>query len=259
MSLAGRTVLVTGAASGVGRASALRLAADGATVICCDRREEPRPGGFDAEPSVPTTELISARGGGASWAPTDVTVEGALEAALDLAESDAPLWGAVLAAGVFVRDASILDESPDEHDRVLNVNERAVWLGCRAVGQRLAQEGHGGRIVCVASISGLVGLPLEPGYCASKGAVVNLVRAVALDLAPYQVTVNSVCPGFVATAMLRSDLAVPSRRAELETSAPLGRLGTPDDVAAAVSFLMSDGAGFITGAALPVDGGYTCR
>jgi NAD(P)-dependent dehydrogenase (short-subunit alcohol dehydrogenase family) len=104
-----------------------------------------------------------------------------------------------------------------------------------------------------------VGLPDEPSYCSSKGAVVNLVRAAALDLAPFDVTVNAVCPGFVETSMLAADLADPNRRSELESSAPLGRLGAPADVAAAVAFLASDDAAFITGVALPVDGGYTCR
>lgn len=119
--------------------------------------------------------------------------------------------------------------------------------------------GRPGRIVCIASISGLVGLPREPAYCASKAAVVNLTRAAALDLAPHEITVNAICPGYIATAMLRQELADPSRRAALEAATPWPRLGTVEDVAAAASFLISDDAAWITGAVLAVDGGYSCK
>ena len=165
----------------------------------------------------------------------------------------------LLNAGIFSRRVSIVDERADEHDDIMRVNERGVWLGCRAAGQRFVERGEGGRIVCTGSISGLVGLPDEPAYCASKGAVVNLVRAVALDLAPHRVNVNAVCPGFITTAMLRETLEDFEMRASLEALTPWPRLGTPADVAAAVVFLVSDDAEWITGVALPVDGGYTCR
>jgi NAD(P)-dependent dehydrogenase (short-subunit alcohol dehydrogenase family) len=254
--LAGRRVVVTGASSGIGRATALRLAADGAAVVCCDRRREPRAAGGDA-PGAPTHELIRTRGGRARFAACDVRAEGALEAAVG--DELSQVWAVVLAAGVFRRDVSILDETAEEHDDVLAVNERGVWLGCRAAGRALVAAGRGGRIVCVASVSGLVGLAEEPAYCASKGAVVNLVRAVALDLAPHGITVNAVCPGFVATAMLADELADPHARRDLERATPLGRIGRPEDVAASVAFLVSDDAAWITGVALPVDGGYTCR
>lgn len=254
-----RCVLVTGAASGIGRAIALRVAREGASVLCCDVRASPRPGGLDAEPDLPTHAAIQRAGGRAEFRQCDVTDPASVEAAFAHMPSLGQPWGSVLAAGIFTRDVSILDETVDEHDRLMSVNERGVWLGVRASARQLLGTGAGGRIVCVASISGLVGLANEPSYCGSKGAVVNLVRAAALDLAPHGITVNAVCPGFIATAMLAEEVRDPRRRKALEGATPAGRLGTPDDVANGVAFLLSPDTGFITGVALPIDGGYTCR
>ena len=254
--LAGTGALVTGSSSGIGRAVALRLAAEGARVNCCDLGPEPRPGGFDELGDLATHEAIRSRGGEASFHRCDVGDDGSVQNAFDLA---GPTRVYVLCAGVFAGDASILDESVEAHDATLKVNERGVWLGCRAAARRLVAAGQGGRIVCIASISGLVGLTQEPAYCASKGAVVSLVRAVAADLAPYRINVNAVCPGFVATAMLASALGDSTKRAEMERATPWPRLGRAADIAAAAAFLVSDDAEWITGVALPVDGGYTCR
>ena len=257
---AGRIVLATGTSSGNGRAIATRLADEGAKVVCCDIRVSPRPGGFDKNSDVPTHELIRARGGAATFVECDAAHEASLKAAIGTAwETFGGLDACVLNAGIFLRTASILDETARDHDQIMRVNERSVWLGLREVGRNLVEAGRPGRIVCIASISGLVGLPGEPAYCASKGAVVNLVRAAALDLAASEITVNAICPGFIATAMLRKELTDPERRAALEAATPWPRLGTVDDVAAAASFLLSDDAAWITGAALAVDGGYSCR
>jgi NAD(P)-dependent dehydrogenase (short-subunit alcohol dehydrogenase family) len=257
--LEGLAVGVTGASSGIGRAVALRLAAEGAALVCCDLGPAPRAGGPEPEPDVPTDELIRRRGGQARFVVCDVTDAGAVEAAFSLlGDGEGRPWGVVLAAGVFARDVSILEETEDEHDWILSVNERGVWLGLRAAARLLAGPGGGGRVVAIASISGLVGMADEPAYCASKGAVINLVRAAALDLAPHGVTVNAVCPGFIATALLADKLRDPAQRAQLEARAPLGRVGTTEDVAAAVAYLVAPEAGFVTGIALPVDGGYTC-
>lgn len=258
--LAGRAVLVTGASSGIGRAIALRLASEGAAILCCDVTEEPRAHGLDEAPGIATASVIVERGGEARFWECNAADEQAVDAAFKEAERlSVPLRSCVLNAGVFSRDVSILEESVDEHDWVMRVNERSVWLGCRAAARRFVARSAGGRIICIGSISGLVGLADEPAYCASKGAVVNLVRAVALDLAPHRINVNAVCPGFVATAMLSESLEDADRRARLEALTPWPRLGRPSDVAAAVAFLVSDDAEWITGVALPVDGGYTCR
>jgi len=254
-----RVAVVTGSSSGNGRGIALRLAAEGATVLCCDLRPDPRPGGFDESPGVPTHALVAQRGGTARFQECDARDEASVERAFAGAAALGGIDVVVLNAGIYARDVSILDESTDEHDAVMSVNERGVWLGLRAAGRTLVRSGRGGRVVCIASCYGLVGAAMAPAYCASKAAVINLVRAAALDLAPHKINVNAVCPGYVATAMLQDELADPTYRQALEDATPWPRLGTVDDVTAAVCFLASDDAAWVTGAALAVDGGYTCR
>jgi NAD(P)-dependent dehydrogenase (short-subunit alcohol dehydrogenase family) len=257
--LSGRGALVTGSSSGIGRAIALRLATEGAEVLCCDLMAEPRSVDSEEHTEKPTHVEIAEQGGSAQFQAMDVGDERSVEEGFDRAgELESPLRICVLNAGIFTGEASILDEIVENHDRTLRVNERGVWLGCREAARRFVAGGEGGRIVCTASISGLVGLADEAAYCSSKGAVVNLVRAVAVELAPHRINVNAVCPGYVVTPMLRASLDE-AKRARIEQQTPWPRLGTPADIAAAVAFLVSDEAEWITGVALPVDGGYTCR
>jgi len=166
-------------------------------------------------------------------------------------------------AGIFTGLHTIVDETEEQYDRTMAVNGKSVWLGSKfAIRQMLTQEptnGSRGRIVNVASVGGLVGLAQEPAYCAAKGAVVNLTRQLALDFAPERINVNAVCPGYLATAMLRPYLDNPQVNKALHARSPWPELGTAQDVAKAVTFLSTEQSRWITGTLLTVDGGFTSR
>jgi NAD(P)-dependent dehydrogenase (short-subunit alcohol dehydrogenase family) len=246
MRMKDKVVIVTGAASGIGRATAVRLAVEGARVVCADAKID---GALD------TVEQIAKAGGEAVALLADVTDEGScvrmVEAALGRFGRISTL---VNSAGVSAarRDPT---PAPDEWERVLGVNLSGTYLASRAALPHLA-AGGGGSVTNIASIFGLVGGSLSPAYAASKGGVVNLTRTMALTWAP-RVRVNCVCPGVIETPMTAPFLADPSWYQPLKERHPLGRFGRPEDVAAAILYLASDEAEFVTGVALPVDGGYT--
>jgi NAD(P)-dependent dehydrogenase (short-subunit alcohol dehydrogenase family) len=242
---AGRRALVTGGASGIGRATARRLAGEGARVALLDR---------DAAVARVAAEM------GVAAARADVADERSLEAGVERA---AELLGGppdvlVSSAGVY-RVEPLLDTAPEGWDAVLAVNLRGTFLAGRAVVRRLAAAGLPGAIVNLASTAALVADASEPtaGYNASKAGVVALTRQMAAEWAPLGVRVNAVCPGVIDTPMLRLMDDPAAGRAYLHDHVPLARLGTADEVAAVVAFLASDDASYVTGAALPIDGGAT--
>jgi NAD(P)-dependent dehydrogenase (short-subunit alcohol dehydrogenase family) len=248
--------VVTGAASGIGRSIALRFAAKGWHVLCCDLESAREPLGGEAS----TEALAAERGGSAEFVACDVRSDEDLERVGELVRaSGRALWAAAINAGVLPAPLSILEEEPAEHRRVMAVNEEGAWLTCRMVSRVMVEQNAGGRIVFTASGAGLLGEPRSSTYCSSKGAVVNLTRAVALDLAPFGITVNAVCPGWIETPLAAPWLADVEYRSAAVAETPLRRLGTTEDVAGAVAFLASQDAAWITGVALPVDGGFVCR
>ncbi len=264
MSIDNPIAIVTGSSSGNGRAIALRLAEDGAVVVCSDLRAEPLPGGYEEDADVPTHELITKRGGRSIFVKANAAKTDDVIALVDTAVNEYGRLDIIVNnAGIFTGLCTIVDEKEEDFDRTIAVNLKGVWLGSKyAITQFMKQEVQGetrGKVINIASIGGLVGLAQEPGYCASKGAVVNLTRQLAVDFAPEQINVTAVCPGFLATAMVRPFLDDPDLNAALHAQSPWPNLGTANDVAKAVSFLASDESRWVTGSTLTVDGGFTAR
>jgi NAD(P)-dependent dehydrogenase (short-subunit alcohol dehydrogenase family) len=242
--LAGETALITGASSGIGRAIALRFAEEAAEVVVADVRRDPREGG------TPTDELIAD----STFVETDVSDPAAVETAVDQALATyGGLDVMVNNAGVYPGNQPIETVEEADYDRVLDVNLKGVYFGSRFAAEAM-REGGGGSIVNVSSIAGLVGFGGATVYAASKGGVTNLTRSLAVELADDGVRVNAVDPGVIETAMTTEDAPVVG---SMTDQIPLGRDGHPEDVAAAVLFLASDDASYVTGHNLVVDGGYT--
>jgi NAD(P)-dependent dehydrogenase (short-subunit alcohol dehydrogenase family) len=249
--MTGRVALVTGAASGIGRASAVALARAGAAVVVAD---------VDDAGGQGTVEAILADGGAARWVRCDVSradeVAGLVRTAL---EWRGRLDCAHNNAGIEGMPGFTADCTEENWDRVLGVNLKGVWLCLREELRVMASSG-GGSIVNTASIAGVVGIKNVPAYVASKHGVVGLTRAAALEYARLGIRVNAVCPGLIRTEMIRrqtgGDVEIERRMEAAEVS---GRMGLPDEVAQAVVWLCSDAASFVNGHALQVDGAYTAR
>jgi NAD(P)-dependent dehydrogenase (short-subunit alcohol dehydrogenase family) len=247
MKRAGRRALVTGAAAGIGRAVAERLAADGATVVALD----------SATPGSDLPERVRGLVG-------DVTDPLAVADAVRAASGGDGLDICVANAGVSLME-SFLDGEVDRWERVVRTNLLGVMITLREAALDMVDHGKAGRLVATSSIAGLHGEPGASAYCASKAGVIGLVRALAVELAPSNITVNAVAPGQIDTAMNARDLETVARaegrpaaqllREHLESRVPAGRLGTPGEVAGLVAFLASDEARFITGEVVRIDGG----
>jgi 3alpha(or 20beta)-hydroxysteroid dehydrogenase len=249
--LTGSAALVTGAAQGIGRAIAARLAADGADVALLDLQ------GADLELAAADVERVGRR---ALRLAGDVSVaEDWQQAVAAIIEAFGKLDILVNNAGIAGTVSPLFDYPDDVFDLVMAVNVRGVYLGMKYAGQ--AMRGTGGAIVNIASVSGLSGSRNIMAYTASKHAVVGMTKNAALELAPHGIRVNAVCPAPTATDMVRrlEDTLAPDNplavRQRLQESIPLQRYGEPHEIAAAVAFLAGPQASFITGAALTVDGG----
>jgi NAD(P)-dependent dehydrogenase (short-subunit alcohol dehydrogenase family) len=243
------TALVTGAAAGIGRASALALAAAGAAVAIADLDED---GGRE------TVRLVEAAGGRAQFVATDVARSDDVRRMIDtVAQTFGGLDWAVNNAGVDGTMAKTGDYDEQEFHRVLGINLTGVFLCMRYEIPHMLERGAGS-IVNVASVAGLVGFPSLPAYVAAKHGVVGLTRAAALDHSADGVRINAICPGGIRTALSEGVFAQqPGMEEQLTAMHPIARLGTPDEVGRTVAWLCSDAASFITGTAIPVDGGWT--
>ncbi|MGH9502446.1 MAG: SDR family NAD(P)-dependent oxidoreductase [Terriglobales bacterium] len=247
--LSGKIALISGAASGIGRAAALLFAREGASVVLTDINES-------AGQNVAAE--ITKNGGRAIFEPSDVT---RAEDCRRVVERAAREFGGIHIlfnnAGI-IRRASVVELSEADWDRVMAVNVKAIFLMSRVAIPIMASAG-GGSIINTASGWGLAGGPRAAVYCASKGAVVLLTKAMAIDHGPQHIRVNCICPGDTDTAMLRNEaqqLGEPDDKFLAESAKrPLGRVGKPEEIAQAALYLASAASSFVTGTALVVDGG----
>lgn len=248
MLLQDRTAVITGAASGIGRATAILFAEQGADIVVADRRRSPREGG------VPTDELIERdTDSRVQSVACDVAEPDSLEAAFTAATDSGGLDVMVNNAGVF-HHGNPLETSPNEYDSVADVNARGTFFATQRAGRRMSENG-GGSIINVASTSAFDADGSIVAYSSSKAAVVQLTRAFAASVGSSDIRANVVCPGSIDTEFSRNRNEVESK--ELTDSIPLGRVGNPADVARAILFLASDLSGYVTGETLVVDGGLT--
>jgi NAD(P)-dependent dehydrogenase (short-subunit alcohol dehydrogenase family) len=252
----GKIALVTGAASGIGRATALTFAREGAKLIIAD---------MNVDGGQQTVHMITEQGGEAIFVRTDVSqaveVQALISQAvatygrLDCAYNNAGISGTGVAGD---QRALTADYPAERWQQVLAINLTGVWFCMKYELAQMVHQGSG-TIVNTASAAGLVGLPYASAYVASKHGVVGLTKTAALEYAQQGIRVNCVCPGVIETPMTARGLSNPARRAGIIATEPIGRVGIPEEVAEAVVWLCSDAASFVTGHAMTVDGGYVAQ
>jgi len=250
-SLENKVALVTGAASGIGRASSLILAREGAKMVVSD---------IDASGAEETLSLIKERGGDGVFVHADVSKSNDVQELISRAVSTyGRLDCAYNNAGIEGYMSGRLHEYPEEAwDRLVDINIKGVWLCLKYEIPQMLEQG-GGAIVNTASVAGLVGARRLSAYIASKHAVVGLTKAAALEYAQDGIRVNAVCPGIIDTPMMDRLIAGRETDEDMHTRQPIGRLGTPAEVAETVAWLCSDAASLVTGIAMAVDGGLTAE
>lgn len=247
----GQVAFVTGAGSGMGLAAARAFAGSGAAVALTDVDEA----ALDA-----AEKDLTAAGHRVLALPCDVTDEEQVAAAVDrTVETFGRLDVAYNNAGIQIPPSDAADEPAERFERVIAINLRGVWACMKHELRHMRAHGRGAIVNC-SSLGGLVGLPGRASYHASKHGVIGLTTSAALEYAPRGIRINAVCPGTIDTPMVRDMMAKGELdRAEAEAGQPMNRLGTAEEIAQAVLWLCSPGAGFVVGVALPVDGGYVAR
>lgn len=243
--LDGKVALISGGARGMGAAEARLFAGEGAKVVIADVLDEDG------------IQVAKEIGKAARFVHLDVTKEGDWDAAVGVATSEFGKLNVLVNNAGIVRMGPWVDTSPEDYMDVININQLGVFLGVRAAIRPMTDAG-GGSIVNISSIDGLIGHPMVAGYVSSKFAVRGLTKVAALELAPMNIRVNSVHPGFIDTPMLRMPGLEGFDFAPLVKKVPANRLGTPDDIGRLALFLASDDSDYCTGSEFIADGGVTC-
>ena len=240
-----KVVIITGGASGIGRVSALRFAAEGATVVIWD---------IDEAKGEATRAEVEAQGSRAVFAQVNTTQPEAVAAAAAAVQQEFGRIDVLINNAGITRDASLRKMTLAQWQQVLDVNLTGVFVCAQAVAPYMEAQ-RSGRIINTSSVVGLYGNYGQSNYAATKSGLIGLTKTLARELGKYNITVNAVAPGFMATDMLAT---IPEKVLEaLKARTPLGRLGKPEDIAAAYLFLASDEAGYVSGTVLSVDGALT--
>jgi 2,5-dichloro-2,5-cyclohexadiene-1,4-diol dehydrogenase 1 len=246
--LKGKSVIVTGGASGIGRSAALMLAEAGCLVTIGDLNEAG---------SAETVATINAQGGQAQWIRADVSIEAEAKTLVDLAVTCyGHLYGACNVAAVAAASIPLCELTLEQWNRVIGINLTAPFLCLKYQVPAMLASG-GGSIVVVGSTASLVGVPLAAEYCSAKSGVLGLVRGASCDYARKGVRVNAVLPGATRTPMFEAAMKDNGLEDYFAASHPIGRFGQPPEIAAAIRWLISEEASFVTGSAMTVDGGYS--
>ena len=247
MRLKDKVAIITGAASGIGKATAKLFAEHGAKIVIAD---------IDEEGSRQTIANIQEKGNNTTYVVTDVTISNnTTRMVQETVKRHGKLDILINSAGIAMR-LPVAELSEEDWHRCLDVNLTGVFLSSKAAIPEMQKNGSGS-IINMSSIYGIVGANVRAAYVASKGAVTNLTRGMALDYAKDNIRVNCICPGFVETPLVAGVVKTPEEYQTLANKHPLQRLGKPEEIAYGALYLASDESAFVTGIALPIDGGYT--